>query len=339
MTTPRAKLLWHGHAYYADACQPLVAAARRGEVTLHAVARRQYPGERLPAGALPQLLSAGYWDAKDDQTWGLPEHRNEGLELTYLATGHLAFQAGGRTSQLQPGDLTVTRPWQPHRVGQPHVTAGRLYWVILDLGVRQPHQAWHWPPWLALTPADLRELTGMLRENERLVWPATPEVGHCFTALGQRLARPAAGATTSRLALLVSEVLVCLLEMLRGRSVRRQQSLTSAARTTAMFLRELEATLDQPWTLDAMAEHCGLKRSRFAYYCRQLTNRTPVEHLNHLRVQQAQRRMRERPEISLTDVALACGFSSSQYFATVFRRQTGQSPRAHRGRISPRGRR
>ena len=330
MTTSRAKLQLRGHTYYADTCQPLVAAAQRGEITLRAVARRQYPGERLPAGVLPELLSAGYWDAKHDQSWGLPEHRNEGLELTYLATGHLAFHAGGRTVQLKPGDLTVTRPWQPHRVGQPHVTAGRLYWIIFDLGVRQPHQPWHWPPWLALTPADRRELTGMLRENERLVWPATPEVGHCFNMLGQLLVQPAAATLASRLALLISEVLVCLLEMLRQRSVRRQPSLTSAARTTALFLRELETALDQPWTLDAMADHCGLKRSRFSHYCRQLTNRTPIEQLNYLRVEKARQLLRADPGRSLTDIALACGFSSSQYFATVFRRQTGQAPRACR---------
>ena len=33
---------------------------------------------------------------------------------------------------------------------------------------------------------------------------------------------------------------------------------------------------------------------------------------------------------SISDVAYACGFESSQYFATVFRRHTGRSPSAYR---------
>ena len=33
---------------------------------------------------LPGLKMAGYWDADSDQDWGLPWHRNEGIELTLL---------------------------------------------------------------------------------------------------------------------------------------------------------------------------------------------------------------------------------------------------------------
>ena len=40
--------------------------------------------------------------------------------------------------------------------------------------------------------------------------------------------------------------------------------------------------------------------------------------------------LRESGEASVTDVALACGFSSSQYFATDFDRRFGMSPTACR---------
>ncbi|MBM3890692.1 MAG: helix-turn-helix domain-containing protein [Verrucomicrobia bacterium] len=41
---------------------------------------------------------------------------------------------------------------------------------------------------------------------------------------------------------------------------------------------------------------------------------------------------REKPATSVTDTAYACGFSSSQYFATVFRRQFGCRPGDYRAR-------
>lgn len=322
--------------YHADTCRPVIAAAARGELALHAFARHQYPGTRLPASLLPGLLAVGFWDAHRDQNWGLPTHRNEGLELTFLATGGLAFRAASRPATLAPGDLTITRPWQPHAVGAPHVTAGRLHFLILDLGVRQPHQRWTWPTWLALTPADLRDLTAMLRGNERTVWRAAPEMGDCFAAIGRLVAGgTTAPATGSRLALLIGELLVCLLEILRGRGIARRPALASAERSVAMFLDDLAAHPAEPWTTETMAEHCGLKRTRFAYYCKRLTNRTPVEHLNYLRVAMARRLIRDQPARPLTEIAFACGFSSSQYFATVFRRVEGIAPRRLRDAAAP----
>lgn len=43
------------------------------------------------------------------------------------------------------------------------------------------------------------------------------------------------------------------------------------------------------------------------------------------RVHRAQR-LPEGTALSVTDVAMRCGFESSQYFATVFHGKTGQTP-------------
>jgi len=47
-------------------------------------------------------------------------------------------------------------------------------------------------------------------------------------------------------------------------------------------------------------------------------------------VEAARKFLKMRPDWSITDVALARGFQSSQYFATVFRQRTGQKPRDFR---------
>ncbi len=318
------------HVYHADTCRPLVAAARRGEVTLVARARGAYPGERLPARALPGLRSVGFWDARSDQSWGLPTHRNEGIEFTWLATGRLAFEADGRAYGLRPGDLTITRPWQPHRVGGPNVTIGRLYWVIVDVGVRRPHQPWRWPSWIVLAESDVARLTRLLRQCERPVWPA-PSLAPRFAALGRLLEGSLSRAVfSSRLAVELNALLLDVLEMLDSRSVPDDPRLTRAERAVEQVLDEVEHALDEPWTLERMAAAAGLKRSRFAYYVRQLRNMTPVQYLAARRVERACQLLRESPDLSITQIALECGFSSSQYFATVFRRLKGLSPREER---------
>ncbi|NNM88348.1 MAG: helix-turn-helix transcriptional regulator [Phycisphaerae bacterium] len=79
-----------------------------------------------------------------------------------------------------------------------------------------------------------------------------------------------------------------------------------------------------------MARQCDLGRSQFSHYCRELTNMTPRQFLEACRVSQGQRLLRQRPELSITQVAQLCGFASSQYFATVFRKHVSGSPRSWR---------
>ncbi len=321
--------------YHADTCQPLVAAAEAGRVSLKAFARGAYPGRQLDDGALPQMRSLAYWDAPEPQDWGLQWHRNEGLELTFLESGSLPFAVGPERHSLRPGDLTITRPWQPHRVGQPNVPPSRLHWLILDLGVRRPNQPWKWPNWVVLTRPDLEELTILLRHNEQAVWPASGEVRSCFERMAQAIEADRDGSSISRLAALLNELFVAVLDMLRRNEIELDPSLSSTSRTVQLFLDDLRRNpehLGRAWTLRAMAERCGLAETRFRHYCRQLTNMTPTQFVEHCRVETASQMLVEQPDRNITDVALACGFGSSQYFATVFRRHRGTSPKDFRRR-------
>lgn len=53
------------------------------------------------------------------------------------------------------------------------------------------------------------------------------------------------------------------------------------------------------------------------------------EYLNYIRVQKASDMLRNT-DLSVTGVAMACGFSDGNYFGDVFRRLTGVSPREYR---------
>ena len=81
-----------------------------------------------------------------------------------------------------------------------------------------------------------------------------------------------------------------------------------------------------------MAEDCGLKITRFTYYCKLLANATPMNLLNLARLGRAKKIIEQsdpQESISITDIAMDCGFSTSQYFATKFRETYGYSPREY----------
>jgi AraC family L-rhamnose operon regulatory protein RhaS len=321
-----------GENYYADTCKPLREAAGAGRVELAAVVHGAYPGVALPNDVLPQLCSAGAWNARDDQSWGLDWHRNEGIEITYLFSGRLAFAVEGQSHPIHPGGLTVTRPWQRHRVGQPCVEASHLAWIILDVGMRRPNQTWQWPDWLVLTPGERDRLAVLLSQNEQPLW----SIGRRPAAAFRRIEEIARATTPrrfdrTRMALAVNELLLVILETMENMQIPLDNTFTSNERCVELFLTELPQRIGEEWTVDSMAAQCGLKRSRFTTYCQQLTNRTPAQHLSYCRIKTAARLLRERPDTTITEIAYACGFASSQHFATVFREFNGMTPTRWRG--------
>jgi AraC family L-rhamnose operon regulatory protein RhaS len=319
--------------FHADTCQPLKVAARQGDVCLAALGRGSYPGERLPRHDLKEVCMVGYWDAPRDQNWGLDWHCNEGIEIGYVSKGKLPFSVGDASYGVEPGHLTITRPWQRHCVGNPNVPACHYSWLILDVGMRRPNQAWHWPSWFLSSKTALKRLTEMLSQNEQAVWRADRKLGNCFEKLDLAVAQKDRDTSHAKLKILINELVVLLAEMLDSRNPQLDQSLPSSERTVRLFLENLSYRIDEPWTLDSMAADCGLGRTHFSSYCKKISNTAPVDFLTRTRMEAASRFLTHQPELSITDIAFRCGFQSSQYFSNVFRKQHGHSPSKHRSML------
>jgi len=318
--------------YKADSCDPVKVAVENGEMRNVALVHGAYPGTKLAPRCLPEISCVGYWDIRRDQSWGLGEHRNEGLEISYLSRGRLAASVDGHAYQQRAGTVSITRPWQVHTWGDPHVTSCRHHYLILDVGVRRPDQEWRWPKWLALSPDDVKRMTTLLRHNEQPFWTKAEEIGDVFERMSTVVDGWKSSPRESRLRLSVNELLVAILEMLERRDIPLDDTLSSSMRTVELFLAALPEHVSHPWDLDLMAEQCGLARSRFAYYCKRIVNVTPLEFLVRCRVQMASRLLLQKPALKLTDVAAQCGFQSTQYFSTVFKAHSGKTPREFQGR-------
>jgi AraC-like DNA-binding protein len=92
------------------------------------------------------------------------------------------------------------------------------------------------------------------------------------------------------------------------------------------LLRHIESRHQEPLPLRTLASQVGLSLPRFKARFRQEVGIPPAEYVLRCKVSAAQRQL-TNPHSTVTDVAYSLGFSSSQYFATVFRRYTGQTPR------------
>jgi AraC family L-rhamnose operon regulatory protein RhaS len=127
----------------------------------------------------------------------------------------------------------------------------------------------------------------------------------------------------------LNQLFLSILDALSEQQTQETPDLTSRQRTVELFLQEVEnnpAVSGEIWTINSMAGHCGMGVTAFSKYCRELVNAGPMEFLNGCRLDRAAHQLRERKDLSITDIAMACGFNSSQYFATRFRQRFHMSP-------------
>ena len=91
----------------------------------------------------------------------------------------------------------------------------------------------------------------------------------------------------------------------------------------------MEASLDSDLTLTALASESGYSRAHFGRMFKAATGLTPHRYLLGLRLKKAQTMLAGSSQ-SLTDIALACGFSSHAHFSTAFRSHFGIAPGGYR---------
>jgi AraC family L-rhamnose operon regulatory protein RhaS len=263
----------------------------------------------------------------------LGTHRDYGLEIVYLEKGALNWHVQGRVERVKAGSLFFSLPWEEHGSVDEFEPGHYWHWVQFGLEGRadRPRRQFGFHPMFGLQTGESRAVSRVLAGAERHAHTATPRAAWIITTLVEELQHPGRHgdrylAALGRLAIL--ELARCI-----ETGPAAGQGDDASLRRVEAFIPRLRDTCEQTWTLEMMAEQCGLGRSRFATLCRQLSGDSPLELVNRLRIDRAKGMLRET-DASVTDIAFACGFSSSQYFARVFRTFTGLDARGYRRKHS-----
>jgi transcriptional regulator GlxA family with amidase domain len=84
-----------------------------------------------------------------------------------------------------------------------------------------------------------------------------------------------------------------------------------------------------PLTLETIAARFGMSVRSLNRRFRQATGRSPMQYLQQIRMDNAKELLR-RTNLSVAEVAFACGYADNSYFSAQFRRSISLSPRAYR---------
>jgi AraC family transcriptional regulator len=125
--------------------------------------------------------------------------------------------------------------------------------------------------------------------------------------------------------------LVCRF-LLIGREGDQQSAVKQVSALPRHILRrviERMRNLDTELSLRVLAKESGYSRVHFIRMFRAATGYTPHNYLLKLRLDRV-RELLATPALSLTDIALECGFSSHSHLSRVFRQVVGASPSEYR---------
>ena len=322
--------------YYASACAPMRRAAADGRVELRAFTHGHYFGESLPDDLLPGLCTVGYWNARTEQNWTLDWHRNEGVELNFQASGSGAISMSGREILLKPGDMTITRPWALHRFGVPNVRRGVRVWAMIDLQISAPNSPWVWPSWIVLTDADKKRVESIALNGDESALSLSKKRVEPWKELLKELKKESARPNFSRVAILLNEIFYVILEANDAGDAFHPSEESLTRRIVQDFLLDFEArpsSLRHRWTVPQMARKCGMSPANFFLRFHELTNASPNQYLNAVRIKKATELLAADATRSIASLAEEVGFASSQYFATVFKKLVGQTPSEYVARL------
>jgi AraC family L-rhamnose operon regulatory protein RhaS len=266
----------------------------------------------------------------------LSPHKNRGMEITYIEEGDLEWFVEGMPEKPGPGSVFFTLPWQVHGSPNPREPDNTIYHVLFHLeeDYPKPHTQFRFPKSFGFNPAETKKLSAAFCSSSKHCFHATPAMRWLMPALVAELQSTHELRDTHATTLLRA-VLVELKRIVVGTAVDADTHTGSEKKVEAL-LSELSIHCDRRWSLQEMADHCGIRRTRLGDIFQKLTGGSPMEYLSRLRMERAKTLLRETDN-KVIDIAFECGFGSSQYFANSFKQATGATPseyRAHCARLS-----
>ncbi len=239
-------------------------------------------------------------------------HAHEEYEINYINAGACIMEVDGSYVPLKAGECIVIAPGSAHCFMVDMQRTCKI--TQLELVIRYPARAAE-----GLDFPGFSEPCHRLRECEHLL-PLLERICYYCRAGEQE----ATGEVQIDLMLLQ---LYALLSEAIGKKRRGETS--AEADRVRRIITHIHENLEGNLNIEQLALQYGISSRYVRKYFEQQMGMGCNEYITMLRIGKA-KRLLWNPDLSVTDVALMSGFSSSQYFCKVFHSQIGMTPAGYR---------
>jgi AraC-like DNA-binding protein len=277
-------------------------------------------------------------------------HAHEVFELCYVLAGKGVRTIEGDNVVVTPGDIYIVRPGERHSA-RADPSDPYHYFTIAFAPQRLPvgsllasSRSSHSAPRsdLDLAMAEASAVENDLTVPDQRVIHGCDGAEAIFRRILLELDRTQNGEERKRalMLIMVQTLMIELLVFVTRCSIAQQEklplsSLRSRAPVRSDFqelLAWLQSRTRTPPTLTEMAQRVHLSPAHLTVAFKREVGQTPLEFLTGLRIDEAARRLVDEPHSSITHIAIDLGFSTSQYFSLVFRKNRGCTPSQWRAR-------
>lgn len=265
--------------------------------------------------------------------------------ITYIAKGIRAFRCNGKKFFVQPGDLLLV---EPNALNSSENTSSEKVEIYSIFFITNTHL--QYSDYLENVFKLFADVVKNLGPAIRIPKEKQQPVKDLFVAIGKEIENRESGY----IAQIDSELLqlaVSLLRLPKATSIENvKESVDDKNSNKESVAEEIKKTkiqeiLDylvehhsEPLTLETVADEFCLSRTYFCHYFKSFTNHTFVEYLNGVRVSFACRYL-EKTDMSVTEIAFACGYGSITQFGRKFRNYTKYTPLEYRKTARKHGKR
>ncbi len=249
-------------------------------------------------------------------TW----HSHNCYELLLLSEGATAYEfKDGAVADLKGGQFLVIPPKVIHRGLNNVRSPASLCGIMID------PQAANSTKFTPFSTADLAWIRSNLEEDARHARSMSIEL----RSLVKKLRAEVENFERSTRQSVLSLRLILFQILVEIESCSSDPASCSPASTVDLAVKFMRANLKEPTSLHLVAKAAGCSRSRLFTIFKQETGLTPNDYWQRLRIEEAYQRVLSTSDSNIK-IAMDCGFATSQYFCTVFRKYWGVSPRACR---------
>jgi AraC-like DNA-binding protein len=275
----------------------------------------------------------GEWKASK-KPHRLPRHKNTGLEIVLVSKGELRWAIENSEVKLRANTLFYTLPWQEHGGVEVIQPSCEISYLCITPAKKHapPQRRFQFHRTFGFTPTEERVIASALTGCRTQAIPADSEGVWLFSHFFKITRQP--GPLRECRARDTIKLIIAYLASLASNGRNSESRIVEAERRVREFVDILAVRHAEPWTLESMSEACRLSRTQFSLLLKMHTGDTPVTYLNRTRLREAQRLLCKSTK-SITEIALAVGFNSSQYFATVFKEFTDMDARSFRAQAAP----
>ena len=275
----------------------------------------------LASIGLPEVSCIGVYEmTKAERCLSDEQHRDE-MELVFVKRGEFSFPVAGTEYRVRAGEILVIQPGEAHGASGFVLERCIHYWMKFRVPAKQKS-------FLGLDAEMSKSVIHSLRTLPVRQFKASPRVGEMFEEILDILN---SGLTDAKRLSLVSRILVWITLVVESTQQTPRAELNAEVDAAARWMRENPT---EKFDVEGYADEVGTSSSRFRRCFREQMGVPVHDYFLEIKVEEA-RQMLANTDRTITEIAFALDFSSSQYFSTVFKRYTTLTPSAIRAIARP----